>query len=173
MPNAASPPSSVVSADLTWRNICLMRRSRSPSWNQSWVWQGASSGCNDADSAGCGWIQALPAWAPSWPHMGSPSFKNCVTTLAWDCTWGNQPWWKTQTTEKTPNAMNQLVRNAGNGETLGVLHVTQYRQGKCWESNSGSCRLRRCSWISSKLWAIKTLKLMSKRIFVNQLLERS
>lgn len=103
MPNAVSPPSSVASAALTWRNICLVRRPRSPSWNQHWVWRGASLGCNYADSADYGWIWTLSAWAPSWPCVGSSLFKNCITMLVWDCTWGNKPWWKTQTTGEKPS----------------------------------------------------------------------
>lgn len=155
----------MVPADLTWGNICRMRRPRGPSWHQSWVWWGASLGCSNADSAGCGWIQDLSAWTPSWPCSGSPSLKNCVTM------------WITQTGLEVANhdeklsllekKVNQLIRNAGSGETLGFFHLTHYGWGKCQGHSSGSCRLRRCFWISSELWTIKTTKLVPKWIFLN------
>lgn len=60
-----------------------------------------------------------------------------------------------------------LIRNASSGEILGFFHLTQYGQGKCQEHSTRSCRLWRCSWISSELWTIKTSKLVPKWIFLN------
>lgn len=81
------------SADLTWENICLVRRPRGPSWHQSWVWWGASLGCSKADSAGCGWIQHFTAWAPSWPGLRS-------TEKLWDHVSVRLTWWVANHDEK-------------------------------------------------------------------------
>lgn len=154
----------MVPADLTWGNICFMRRPRGPSWHQSWVWWGASLGCRNADSA---WIQrhsiSLPGHQAghAWVHHHLKTVWPCECKTALEV--ANQDE-KLSLQEKK---VNQLIRNAGSGETLGFFHLTQYGEGKLQEHSSGSCRLQRCSWISSALWTTKTSKLVPKCIFLN------
>lgn len=139
-----------------------MRRHRGSSWHQSWVWWEASLGCSNADSAGVdGYRISLPECQAGhvWVHHHSKTVWPCECKTALEVADHDE---KLSLQEKK---VNQLIRNAGRGETLGFFHLTQYGQGKCQEHSSGSCRLWRCSWISSELWTAKTWKLVPKCIF--------